>query len=281
MTSKEIATAEQGEQQPAQKVVVPIVGQLTDLEQAYRYSSALALSTLLPRDLVGKPSNVLAIILYGQQLDLTPMQAIQSIYVVNGRPSMSGQLWLSKVREAGHRAFVPCQTCGDAAEAHGKNALGHRYIADHDAQRCTMTIIRGDSGEQHTETFTWDEAVAAKLTGKDVWKSYPKRMLLWRAVSNCATIICPEVALGFGSEDPDAVDPGSPTLGTVAAERTDVPAPTPEPTPEPEIVVDPEPTPDELAELAAIAEKHTTAAVQDYDPTLPDDPDLFAHEAER
>jgi hypothetical protein len=30
-------------------------------------------------------------------------------------------------------------------------------------------------------------------------------MLLWRAVSNCATIICPEVAMGFGSELPEEV----------------------------------------------------------------------------
>lgn len=275
MTSKELAAAEPAEP-PAQKVVVPIVGQLTDLEQAYRYSSALALSTLLPRDLVGKPSNVLAIILYGQQLNLTPMQAIQSIYVVNGRPSMSGQLWLSKVREAGHRAFVPCQECGESAEAHGKNALGHRYRADHDTQHCTITIIRGDDGEEHTETFTWDEAVTAKLTGKDVWKSYPKRMLLWRAVSNCATIICPEVALGFGSEEPDSGGPERPSLATVAAERTDAQTPAPEAAPEPEIVVDPEPSAEELAELAAIAARHAPAAVVDDDPTLPDDPDLFA-----
>ncbi|WP_410652079.1 hypothetical protein [Amycolatopsis sp. cmx-4-54] len=267
MTTAEVATTNQTA--PAeQKVVVPLVGQLTDLDQAYRYSAALAQSSLLPKDLIGKPSNVLAIILYGQQLALTPMQSIQSIYVVNGRPSMSGQLWLSKVREAGHKAFVPCADCGEANGDHAKNALGHRYKPDHDPHHCTVTIVRGDDGETHTETFTWDEAVAAKLTNKDVWKSYPKRMLLWRAVSNCATIICPEVALGFGDEV-DESELAKPTLGQVVAEREDRAAEQrAETAPEAEVVdaetVEPEPaaadigpTADEYAELAEAYERPT------------------------
>ncbi|MFJ8815471.1 recombinase family protein [Amycolatopsis thermoflava] len=222
MSSSEVAVPEQPPQRTPEKkapVPVPLVGQLNDLDQAYRYAQALAQSSLLPKDLVGKPANVLAIILYGQQLDLTPMQAVQSIYVVNGRPQMAGQLWLSKVREAGHRAFVPCKSCGFASEEHRPDT-GHRYEADHDDQHCTFTIRRKDTGEQHTETFTWQQAVTAKLTNKDVWKSYPQRMLLWRAVSNCATVICPEVALGFGAEEPDA-GPARPTLSQVAAERAD------------------------------------------------------------
>lgn len=208
----------------AAKVPVSLVGQLNDLDQAHRYAQALALSSLLPEKLVGKPANVLAVMLYGQQIGLTPMQAIQSIYVVNGRPSMSGQLWLSKVREAGHAAYIPCTVCwqAPAAPVHKGTEQDHRYEPDHDEQRCSFTIVRKDSGEEHTETFTWEQAVKAKLTGKDVWKSWPKRMLMWRAVSNCATVICPEVALGFGAEDPE-VDGGRerPTLGQVAAERTD------------------------------------------------------------
>lgn len=226
------------------KVPVPLVGQLNDLDQAYRYAQALAQSNLLPKDLFGKPANVLTIILYGQQLNLTPMQAIQSIYVVNGRPSMSGQLWLSKVREAGHRVKV----------------------SDHTPKSCTVTITRGDTAEEHTETFTWDEAVTAKLTGKDVWKSYPKRMLLWRAVSNCATVICPEVALGFGAEEPDPA-PARPTLAQVAAERVE--RAEPEPAAEPEVSV--EPDAEMVAELAEIEQENLGEL-------RADDPDLFAGE---
>ncbi|MDI3315909.1 MAG: hypothetical protein QJR12_17015 [Mycobacterium sp.] len=238
--------AEQG------KVTVPLVGPLNDLDQAYRYAQALAQSNLLPKDLYGKPANVLTIILYGQQLGLTPMQAIQSIYVVNGRPQMSGQLWLSKVREAGHRVKV----------------------SDHTDTSCTVTITRGDTGEEHTETFTWADAEKAKLARKDTYQQHPKRMLLWRAVSNCATVICPEVALGFGNEEPEPVTE-RPTLAQVAAERMDQtaaaePEPHPDPEPEPENLA--EPDAEMVAELAELEREHTVEA----SPLRDDDPDLFA-----
>lgn len=206
------------------KPPVSLAGPIADLDSAYRYASALANSDLMPKDLRGKPSNVLAIILYGQQLSLTPMQAIQSIYVVNGRPQMSGQLWLSKVRAAGHRVVV----------------------SDHTTKSCTVTITRGDTGEEHSETYTWEDAETAKLAGKETYRQHPKRMLLWRTVSNCATIICPEVALGFGLEG-DETEPQRPSLAQVAAQRTDQP-----PTPEP-------PSGDDAieAEIAAIQAQHT------------------------
>ncbi|GAB2964112.1 hypothetical protein [Saccharothrix stipae] len=245
-------------QQP--KPPVPLVGQLNDLDQAYRYAQALAQSSLLPKDLIGKPANVLTIMLYGQQLGLTPMQAVQSIYVVNGRPSMSGQLWLSKVREAGHKMFIPCVTCGFAPDQHTPDT-GHRYESDHTEQRCTVTIVRKDTGEQHSETFTWAEGERAGLTRKDVWKSWPKRMLLWRAVSNCATVICPEVAQGWGAED-EVVEPVRPTLAQVAAERTD------------QVVTEPvAPVVDEAADEAAMLAE-IRALEQQHDPNGPMDAEL-------
>ena len=243
-TNTDVAVAQRAEA----KVPVPLVGQLNDLDQAYRYAQALAQSNLLPKDLYGKPANVLAIILYGQQLALTPMQSIQSIYVVNGRPQMSGQLWLSKVREAGHKVKV----------------------SDHTAESCTVQITRGDTAEDHSETFTWAEAEKANLTRKDVWKQYPKRMLLWRAVSNCATVICPEVALGFG-DDVEPSEPERPTLAQVAAERTDQ-----------QQAEQPAAAPDdaEVAEAYAEIEREHTAPADEGQGLLPDDPDLFAHEQE-
>ena len=169
-----------------------------DLKTQMELAKTLAVSSLLPQALRGKPADVLVTVMYGRELGLSPMQSLQGIYVVNGRPSMSGQLWLAKVRQAGHRVKI---------EATDKTA--------------TCTITRGDTGEEHTETFTFAEAERAKLTGKDVWKSWPKRMLTWRAVSNCATVVCPEVALGFEVTEfvRDELEPERPSLAQVAAER--------------------------------------------------------------
>lgn len=164
-------------QQPA-KAPVALSRPLADIDQAWRMAQALSQSSLLPDPLRGKANDVLVILMYGQELGFSPMQAIQAIYVVKGKPQLSGQAWIAKVREAGHRLV----------------------ITDHTVTSCTVTITRGDTGEQHSETFTWQDAERAKLANGDNYLKYPKRMLLWRAVSNCATIACPEVAMGYGTE---------------------------------------------------------------------------------
>ncbi|WP_433465737.1 hypothetical protein [Spirillospora sp. CA-128828] len=194
------------ENQPAApaRPSVALARPVADLDQAWRLAQALAGSSILPNDLRGKAGNVLVILMYGQELGLSPMQSIQGIYVVNGRPQMSGQLWLAKVREAGHSVKV----------------------SDHTEKSCTVTITRGDTGEEHSETFTWADAERAKLAKKDIWLSYPKRMLMWRAVSHCATTICPEVAMGFGAEVPEAEAPAPEVaLAHAVDARTAEPAP--------------------------------------------------------
>jgi hypothetical protein len=193
------------------------MGQLNDLDQAWRLAQALALADILPKDLRGKPSNVLLTILYGQQLNVPPVIAIQTISVVKGRPQMAGKLLLAKVREAGHRP----------------------EIVEHTDALCTVRITRGDTDEQHTETFTLDDAVAANLVkikeGKPFarsqngeplpWETWTKRMLLWRAAGFCADFACPEVRMGFAIEgEMDGVPDDRPTLAQVAAERDDKPA---------------------------------------------------------
>lgn len=249
---------------PPAKVAVALAQPLGDLDQAWRAAGILARSRLLPKALIANSpeqtqANVTMILWYGAELGLPPMQAIQSIYVVNGRPQMSGQLWLSKVREAGHNAFIGCKECDDAPEAHtGTGARSHRYQADHDGTRCTLTIIRGDSKARHTETFTIEEAQRAGLAGKDVWKSWPKRMLLWRAVTNCATTICPEVAMGYGAEAPEPEEAGGAVLARAVDARQPDPAPADDDVADAEIVDDEaalaaadETARQELAEMAA------------------------------
>lgn len=241
------------------KVAVTLDGPLNDLDQAYRLAVAFARADIVPTELRGKPSNVLLVMLYGQRLGLPPEIAISSISVVKGKPRMSGQLLLSKVREAGHKCKI-----------------------EHGDGECTVTITRGDDGEPHSETFSLDDAVTARLcTIKDgkpyarstkgeplPWETYPKRMLQWRAVSSCVDAICPEVKMGFAVEDElDKPATDRPTLAQVVAERTDKKEPEPEaPAVDDETVE---------AELADIEESVTEDPETEL---LPDDPDLFAHQ---
>lgn len=163
---------------PAPRTPVSVGVPIKGLDEAFRLSQALAMAGLLPSGLRGKPSDVLAVILYGAELGIGPVQALQGIYIVQGRPVVAAQTWLALLRTRGHRAKV----------------------VENTDTTCTVELQRGDTGETHRETFTLDDAKKANLTGKDVWKSYPKRMLLARAVANAARFLAPEVILGMAAE---------------------------------------------------------------------------------
>jgi len=255
--------------QPEQvKPPVPLSGQIADLDSAYRYACALAQADILPQDLRGKPSNVLLIMLYGQYLNIPPVISTQVISVVKGRPQIAGKMLLAKVREAGHKPKI----------VHGDG-------------KCTVTIVRGDDGTEHTEEFTLDDAVTAKLcTIKDgrpyarskngeplPWENYPTRMLMWRAVSQCVDIICPEVKMGFGVEGEYGADDPRPNLAQVAAERADRKDSRPElEAAKPE--VDDEAT---AAEIADIQAQHTapTTSELSYDEAM--EAEMLAFEAQQ
>jgi hypothetical protein len=165
-----------------------------DLDSAYRLSQALAMASVLPDRLRGKPADVLAIMLYGQDLGMSPMQALQGIYVVKGKPQLSSQTWTALARRAGHKV---------------------RQI-ESTAERCVIEITTKDDPEHpHRETYTIQDAATAKLVtikedgslcarsqkGEPLpWETNPKTMLRNRAISNGAKLACPEVALGFAIE---------------------------------------------------------------------------------
>lgn len=144
-----------------------------DLTARMNYAQALAASSLLPASYRRQPANVLVAIEYGNALGLAPMVAIQTIHVIEGKPTASAQLIGSLVRRAGHRLRVS----GDASKA----------VAE---------IIRNDDDFVFRSEWTLDRAAAANLLGKGVWKQYPDAMLKARAITEVARDACPEVLAG-------------------------------------------------------------------------------------
>src|SRR6266436_6169851 len=70
----------------------------TNLTEAIALSKLIAGSDLAPKDFKGKPGNVLIAMQMGAEVGLAPMQAIQNIAVINGRPSLWGDAALGVVQ---------------------------------------------------------------------------------------------------------------------------------------------------------------------------------------
>jgi hypothetical protein len=212
----EIATRDNGsvpavQQSAPAKTPVQLVGPQGDLDQAYRLAQALAHSQLVPESLRGKPSDILVITLYGQELNLPPMQAMQVIDVVKGRPTLRANLWVALTRKAGHKVRIMEST----------------------ADSCTVTVVRHDDPDGPvTATYTMADAKLAGLTTNANYQKNPKAMLYARAASTAIRQACPEVAMGFSDEYelndvPAPVNPGSPLAAVVQQQPAPAqPAPT-------------------------------------------------------
>lgn len=134
------------------------------LTEAMEFSEVLSKSGMVPDHYQGKPSNVLVAIQWGYELGLAPMQALQNISVINGKPSIWGDAMLALVKA--HPAFRGMleQIEGSTAVCEVKREMEN---GDIETTRCTFSI---------------EEAQKAGLTNKrGPWQSYPNRMLKLRA----------------------------------------------------------------------------------------------------
>jgi hypothetical protein len=135
--------------------------EITSLDQAMEYAKLISDSDLAPKDYRGKPGNVLIAIQFGAEIGLKPMQAIQNISVINGRPSVWGDAMLAIVQN-----HPVCEYINERTE--------------NDTAYCTVKR-RGDEKE-YTYEFSKQDAKTAGLTGKaGPWTNYPDRMMQMRA----------------------------------------------------------------------------------------------------
>lgn len=138
----------------------------TSLGEAMKLAEVMAGSDMVPRDYKGKAGNVLIAVQMGAELGLQPMQAIQNIAVINGRPALWGDAALAVVS-----AHPECEDVVEKIDGEGE------------AMTASCTIKR-KGREPVVRKFGYTEAKRAGLWGKEgPWKTYPQRMLQMRARS--------------------------------------------------------------------------------------------------
>ena len=137
-------------------------------------ADALVSSGFLPQS-VNTPQKAVAIILVGRELGIAPWQALSTINVIQGKPTISPQLMLGLINRSGQ--------------------LEDMKVTD-DGTTCTV-IMKRSGRTPHTFTFSMADANAMGLSSKDNWKKQPAVMRQWRAVGGCARIVFPDIILGL------------------------------------------------------------------------------------
>ncbi len=136
------------------------------------------------------PEQAMALMLIAQAEGMHPAIAARDYHVIQGRPALKADAMLARFQAAGGRVEWL------------------RY----DDKEVTGKFSHPQGG---TATITWtiDQARAAGLASKDVWRQYPRQMLRSRVVSEGVKTIYPGVAVGvYTPEEIQDFDVKPPTV---------------------------------------------------------------------
>lgn len=119
-------------------------------------------------------------ILAGKELGLTPIESMNSLYIVNDKIAVLAATIAARIKKSGKYDYK---------------------INKLDETECSITflVINGEVKELGISTFTVKDAAKAGIVNKDNWKNYPRNMLFARAISNGARWYCPDSLSSFHS----------------------------------------------------------------------------------
>lgn len=153
----------------------------TTLSEAISFSEMLASSSMIPKAFQGKPEDVLVCVQWGCEIGLAPLQALQNIAVINGKPSIYGDAAMALVQAS--------SVCEDVEEY---------FDGEGTPNPVAVCVARRKGRKAVTVRFGIDDAKRAGLWGKQgPWSMYPKRMMQMRARGFALRDAFPDVLRGL------------------------------------------------------------------------------------
>jgi hypothetical protein len=160
---------------------------LNTLPQLREFCQVLAKTSMVPKAYIDRPDDILVAMLHGQEIGLPHLQALQSVAVVNGIPSIYGDAALALVRSSGKLEDFDEYILVDGLRQDGPFPILKYAEEGRSIVAYCMSKRIGMSRERVT-TYSVDDAQRAKLWLKKgnngfetPWCTVPQRMLMWRA----------------------------------------------------------------------------------------------------
>ena len=151
------------------------------MAEAMQFSETLAASSMVPRQYQGKPQDILVCVQWGLEIGLAPMQALQNIAVINGKPSVYGDAAMALVQ-----ASSACEDVQEYFEGEGT------------ANPIAVCVAQRKGRKPVVAKFSIEDAKRAGLWGKQgPWTQYPRRMMQMRARGFALRDAFPDVLKGL------------------------------------------------------------------------------------
>lgn len=164
---------------------------LETFEQVEAFAERAARSLMVPKDYQAKPDNIIVAVMKGKELGMPPIQALESIAIVNGRSS----LWGAMVEGL-------CYASG-LVEDHEEHFEG---VEGTDGFTAVCTVKRKGIASPKVGRFSQADAKRAGLFGQATHGKYPRRMMQWRAKHPAFTDAFPDVLRGIAMREIEAED---------------------------------------------------------------------------
>lgn len=158
-------------------------GIISDFRQYFKMASELCKADIIPQAYKGKVADTAIAIDMANRMGVSPMMVMQSMYVVKGKPSWSGQACLSFIRAK----FTDVKVI----------YVGTKGTDD---RGCYVKATDKDGDVLEGTTVTMSMAKAEGWTSNSKWRNMPEQMLAYRAASFFARVHCPETLMGVQVE---------------------------------------------------------------------------------
>lgn len=174
--------------------------QAKNIEGRYRIAKALYDSKMVPKS-YENPHMVFAGLEFAIELGLRPFQGLRNIAMINGSPSIYGELPLALARKTGELESIE-EFLIDAE--YNRICLANKNLnAKHWGAICQ---IKRKNQPMVEAFFTMDDAKTAGLLGRSrttPWETYPKIMLARRARSQALKTAFADALAGIGIAEHD------------------------------------------------------------------------------
>jgi len=166
----------------------------SNLTKAWDFSTVLAKSQIIPETFRGNPASCLIALDMANRMRRNPLEVMQAMYIVHGKPSFSSTFLIALINSCGH--YEP---------------LRFNFKGEGDGRSCMAWTVDKRTGEklegpeismQMAKKEGWIDKNGSK------WKTMPEVMLRYRAASFFSRAYCPDLTGGFHSaeEARDVID---------------------------------------------------------------------------
>ena len=167
------------------------------LKEALQLASLLSKSKLIPKGFEN-PEACLVGILYGMEVGLSPIAALQRMAIIEGRPTIWGDAALALVEASGLLIRIEERIEIRGPQSDQSSHEHHQSTNRQDTRTAICSVLRSGRSEPITRSFSIEDAKRAGLWQKPgPWTDYPDRMLMMRARAFALRDAFPDVLMGL------------------------------------------------------------------------------------